>query len=42
MVILTDVKHGIFWLGLVVHTVETGHVLKESMKIRMRTEKLES
>ena len=38
VVMLTNVKHGVLWLGLVVHTVETRHVLKESVKIRMRTE----
>ena len=38
MVMLTNVKHGVLWLGLVVYTVETRHVLKESVKIRMRTE----
>lgn len=38
VVMLTDVKHGVLWLGLVVYTVETRHVLKESVKIRMGTE----
>ena len=33
-----DIKHRVFRLRLIVHTVETRNVLQEAMEVRVRTE----